>query len=301
MLPLVVLLHFFTVAAAVVATPRRVRWYVNAGRVSDNVAFATANARALTGMYGCCGLLSVASDGSVSRKLDIAASAAPILAKGLTYHAVADVDGKGIISGAAASGAKDVVRIAKEANLTGVIFDYEPAKNYTKAHEEAYATFLRSVKEEAGTDLEVGMDIAGWGILKDLPVYANAGLDLYTSMTPTYDQKAALSSVGSAFVSSMISTLGSRAAAGVGSMPAAGHSGSCGQMPDYGWNADGLEKFLTQSGGKGLMTVDVWRCDIDNYGETAGWFVDELATYLHGQPPLKPSPQDSWMLSTVTV
>jgi len=266
----------------VVAKARHVRWYLNAGSVDDNVEFATTNANALTGVYGCCSLLKVASDGSVSQKLDLASASAPILAKGLTYHAMASVDQDGIQSGTALSGAKEVVDIAKAAKLTGVVFDYEPKTNYTTAHEEAYAAFLQEVKKEAGTDLEVGMDVAGWGILEDLSVYANAGLDLYTSMSPTYTSGTALSSTGAAFVSSMVGTFGQRASAGIGSMPTEGKEGSCSQMPDYGWTADTLQQFLTQLEDQGFAGVDVWRCDIDTYGETATWFVDGIATFLGG-------------------
>jgi len=275
-------LAILAVASAAATNTRRVRWYLNAGRINDNVEFVTTNAHALTGVYGCCGLLSVASNGTVSQKLDLAAASAPILAKGLTYHAVAGVDGDGIKHGTAMSGAKEIVRIAKAAKLTGVVFDYEPKTNYTTAHEEAYAAFLQEVKKEAGTDLEVGMDVAGWGILEDLSVYANAGLDLYTSMSPTYTSGTALSSTGAAFVSSMVGTFGQRASAGIGSMPTEGKEGSCSQMPDYGWTADTLQQFLTQLEDQGFAGVDVWRCDIDTYGETATWFVDGIATFLGG-------------------
>ena len=77
------------------------------------------------------------------------------------------------------------------------------------------------------------MDVAGWGILKDLSAYTPANLDLYTSMTPTYDQPSALSPTGRQFVKDMVSTFGSgRAAVGMGSMPAPGFEKHCANMPD---------------------------------------------------------------------
>merc|ERR1712217_550031 len=148
--------------------------------------------------------------------------------------------------------------------------------------EEAYKAFLQALKTEAGPHLEVGMDVAGWGILKDLPVYAGAALDVYTSMTPTYDRQAALSPKGEAFVQAMASNFSQAAAAGIGSVTAASDRGTCAQMPDYGWSSDTLKQFLATIASKGISTVDVWRCDIDGYGETIGWFIDALASFLSG-------------------
>merc|ERR1712151_526911 len=96
----------------------------------------------------------------------------------------------------------------------------------------------------AGPDFEVGMDVAGWGILNDLPVYAAASLDVYTSMTPTYDRKAALSPKGEAFVESMVHNFAKAAAAGIGSVTATTDRGTCDKMPAYGWSSDALQQFL---------------------------------------------------------
>merc|ERR1711920_913923 len=97
-----------------------------------------------------------------------------------------------------------------------------------------------------------------------------------------YGRPAALSPKGAAFVESMVKNFGKAAATGIGSVTATGNRGTCDKMPDYGWSSDTLKQFLTTSASKGVMTVDVWRCDIDGYGETVSWFIDALATFLSG-------------------
>lgn len=102
-------------------------------------------------------------------------------------------------------------------------------------------------------------------------------------MTPTYDQPSALSPKGKQFVKDMVSTFGSgRAAVGMGSMPAPGFEKNCANMPDYGWTNSTMNEFLTMAGHDGIEDVDVWRCDIDNYGETPQWYFDALASFLQG-------------------
>eukprot|EP00927_Polykrikos_kofoidii_P077940 TRINITY_DN74820_c0_g1_i1.p1 TRINITY_DN74820_c0_g1~~TRINITY_DN74820_c0_g1_i1.p1 ORF type:complete len:307 (-),score=53.58 TRINITY_DN74820_c0_g1_i1:158-1027(-) len=273
----------FVCLVACAEASRRVRWYLAGGRAAANEAFVEKYANAITGVYGCCNMLSVAADGSVTIKPNLQSDAAPMLAKGLTYHVVAGVSGDGILSGGAKAAAADVAKAVRDANLTGIIFDYEPASNYTKEHEQAYASFLKAIKDAAGSSFEVGMDTAGWGILKDLSAYAPANLDLYTSMTPTYNAPAALSPTGKQFVKDMVSTFGSGAAAlGMGSMPAPGFEEKCANMPDYGWSNDTMTEFLTMAADDGVEDVDIWRCDIDHYGETPQWYFDALASFLQG-------------------
>jgi len=130
----------------------------------------------------------------------------------------------------------------------------------------------------------VGMDTAGWGILGDGPVFAAAGLDLYTSMTPTYNQPAAMSEKGMQFVKDQLGNFTTaHYSAGLGSMPAAGSEEKCSNMPDYGWTEDGMDAYLPAVAALGVRSLDVWRCDIDHYGTVAPFFVDRLASFLAGR------------------
>lgn len=271
---------------AFASDPRRVRWYL-ANRAELNDAFVTEHADAITGVYMCCNTMRVDENGNVTVSMDHAAAAAPMLAKGLTYHAIATPDGVGIRSGAARRGAREVVQRAREANITGVIFDYEPSSNYTLEHKQAYADFLRAVKMEAGSDVEVGMDTAGWGILEDAPIFAEAGLDVYTSMTPTYNQPAAMAPKGIQFVKDQLGNFtAAHYSAGLGSMPASGSEEKCANMggPDgYQWTEAGMDEYLPEVSALGLQSLDVWRCDIDGYGTVAPWFIDRLAGFLAGR------------------
>lgn len=278
----------FLIACAVLAKAadeRRVRFYIAATRTEQNAKFVHEYAGSMTGVYACCNLIRVDAQGNVTTHLDVTANAAPFLDRGLTYHAMVTPNQSGILSGNAKRGALDVIRIARAANITGVIFDYEPSTEYGWEHEYAYMDFLRAVKREAAPSLEVGMNVAGWGILKNLSAYTPASLDLHTSMTPTYFQKEALAPEGRAFVRSLLDTFGAeKVATGVGSMPASGYEQNCAaHMPDYGWNSSGFDDFVDGVAAQGVMGVDVWRCDIDDYGKSPSWLYSKLAAFLAGQ------------------
>lgn len=263
--------------------PRRVRWYVNVWNIADNVQFVKEYSDSLTGVYGCCDVIKIADDGSVSTKLDIGWYSRPITQLGVTYHVMATPSMDAILSGNASKAASDIVDLVLDAGITGVIFDYEPTSDYGFEHENAYMSFLRAVKEAAnGTSVEVGMDIASWGILKDLTAYVPAQLDLYTSMYPTYYMDSALNVLGRGFVSQMIETFGAEhVAAGVGSVPVGRYKANCSNyFKFYEWSPDGLENFTRISTVEGLLEIDVWRCDINSYGTTPRWFFDALRDFL---------------------
>merc|ERR1712018_364402 len=82
----------------------------------------------------------------------------------------------------------DLVRYANVDGVNGLLCDYEPADNYTTAHAQAYATFLEALATQLHAHgLELGFDVAGWGILDKWAVFAPLHVDFYTSMTPTYN------------------------------------------------------------------------------------------------------------------
>ena len=282
-----------TLAPVSTSTPASARWYVNTN-VAANVEFARANPHALTGWYGCCNLLSVNDTGAVAQKVNLTAVAHPMKAAlrpsggpELTFHAVFSVAEAAIHSSAALVAVPELVRLAAASGADGLLCDYEPADNYTDAHARAYTSFLSALVKEAraqagagGRALEVGVDVAGWGILDNWEVLAALDADFYTSMSPTYSGKDVARD--RAFATDYVHAVGtSRAAIGVGSMPALGFEPHCANMPDYGWNQSSFTAFAAWlKGAAGVSKIDVWRCDIDHYGETAAWFIDAIEAFL---------------------
>lgn len=263
------------------------RWYLAATRVAENVQFVREHSRAVTGVFGCCNLLQVAQNGSVSSKAsNLSALVQPVVAalapsRRLSYLAVFSVDEGAVHSGRAASAVPELVRLAAEAGLDGLVCDYEPADNYTRGHAEAYATFLRALGVALRmSSMELGMDVAGWGILDDWDVYASlAEVDIFTSMSPTYNAKNL--TTDREFTTSLARAVGpDRASIGCGSMPAKGFESSCSNMPDFGWTNATFSAFTSWLRDEGAVrSLDVWRCDIDHYGKPAEWYIDAVARF----------------------
>lgn len=224
--------------------------------------------------------------GIASEPKNISAMAGPMKAalgpkRRLTYHAVFSVAEAAIHSGAAARAAADLVSYAALGGADGLLCDYEPADNYTVAHAAAYGGFLDALAAEAHAHgLEVGFDVAGWGILDFWHVWEPLRVDFMTSMSPTYSAKSV--PTDEAFVTEMVGAVGhARAAVGVGSIPAPGHEDKCSNMKPYLWNGSSFAAFtgwLRDTAG--VQDLDVWRCDIDHYGETAGWFIAAVAAFV---------------------
>jgi hypothetical protein len=289
-----------TLAPSPNSTAARVRWYVN-GDVAENVAFAVAYPDALTGFYLCCGILGVDDDGVASYGKGLNASKLRAMvsamqnpanradggAPPLTVHAVFGVSEAAIHSGRALNGAVGIASLAAAAGLDGVLCDYEPADNYTMAHAQAYADFLDAVAKAAtaSSELEVGMDVAGWGILGGddfMSVYAKTGIAFATSMTPTYS--AANVTTDEVFARQLLAHFGARGSVGIGSVAAPGFESKCRNMPAYLWTNETLTAFLDFVRDEtSELGADVWRCDIDHYGKTADWFVDGIAAFGRGR------------------
>ena len=276
---------FASVAAGTgsITASRKARWYVN-GDVTANVAFARSHPGALTGFYGCCGLLGVDAAGNASLNTNLTSLTGPmkhaVEGRTLSFHAVFSVAEPSIHSRAALNAVPDLVRFAREGGADGILCDYEPADNYTDAHAQAYADFLAALASQAHAQhLEVGFDVAGWGILDNWGVLAPVPVDFYTSMTPTYNSKVA---ADRAFTTELIKAVGvNRTAIGIGSMPAPGYESGCKNMPDYGWNQSSFSGFTSWLRADAeVQDLDIWRCDIDHYGKTAPWFIDAVVSFL---------------------
>ena len=242
----------------VVAATREVTWYVSAGQISANAALVAAhNNTALTGAYLCCGFGAVLSNGTWDARTAPAAARAQLAPfAGLrTWQTVGvSIAARNWHSGVAAAVASAVA--LKPAGLTeGLLVDYEPSTNYTLAHAAAYADFLAALcagLHAAG--LKCGMDVASWGVLKAefWGAYVAAGVDRFTSMTPTYN--AFNMTEDRVFVRQALAGLPSFEA-GVGST--LGDAKACPMQ--FGWTQPVFDDFVTFAEGAGLGSMAVWR------------------------------------------
>ena len=264
---------------------RRVRWYVSSGRVDDNVEFAREHSNAITGFYGCCGLAHVDDVGNVTFKHNISDGIHSMMYavpnRRLTYHAVFGVTEASICNGTAIRGIPDLVDFAKQNQIDGLLCDYEPSENYTETHAKAYANFLDSLAQALHEEnMEMGFDVAGWGILDFWDVYAPLHIDFYTSMSPTYNAKNI--SQDKSFVTDLVAAVGSRRTSiGIGSVPDPNYVSDCKNMPNYTWTNETFTSFTEWLRNyAGVSDIDIWRCDIDHYGKTADWYLAALERFL---------------------
>ena len=244
---------------APLCSSRGVNWYLNTG-TAGNAAFLAAHADEISGAYLCCGILSLAANGSFSSPFNatgIAAEIAVFAPRAVETWLVGGIDEAAVHSGAWRAGLPALAAAGAgylAAGLEGVLFDYEPSKNYSQAHAAAYAAFLGAAAD-ALAPLRVGMDIAGWGILGPAfwPNYLQyRGISRYTSMTPTYD--AANVSADEAFVGAALAALPPGAyAAGVGSVLAAGTKCKW----DFLWNETSFPAFVNFMAAAGVEFIDV--------------------------------------------
>jgi hypothetical protein len=258
----------------------QVWWYLDAGVPAANEQFATQNASAFTGALLCCGLASVAADGSVSLKFP----AATVLnqTSALSRLGVPSLLVIGIADGAITSGAWSVsvvplVQFAHASGSVGLVVDYEPVSNYTLQHAEAYAAFLQSLALALHADgLQLGFDCADWGILDFWTAFLGKGIDIFVSMSPTYSGKDV--AADRQFVQNMITAGVSTdsISIGLGTML----KPSCTGYDNYDWTQATLAPFLDFLQSSSVHSISFWRSDIDDYCGTAPWMVDLAASFV---------------------
>lgn len=266
-------------------------WLASAAQLAAPAGSATqADASTIaTGVYLCCNQFSIDAGGGLSQP-SIAAlhtQSSALLQAGLTVHYVMGISNESIASGSW----RDGLAIASLANtalvsgINGYIVDYEPANNYTEAHARAYADFLTALATAMHQvrGASVGFDSAGWGILDYWGVYNSTGMDIATSMSPTYaytgDGSAQRDFIMKQVAGGMpLASIG----AGIGTMLTSDHKPEW----QYNWTAPTLSAFAGWlQGTAGVRRMDFWRADIDhNYAPTATqpFVFQSAAAFLSG-------------------
>ena len=261
---------FALTALAVAPVKPSIRWYSPALNMTD----VAANRDIFDGINYCCGIFSIHDGGKISTKnaTEVKQLTQEFHKLGIEVFLVGGPDGDAILNGQASLASEAVVKYVNEVGADGMIVDYEPSSNYTTHHAELYNSFLKSLKTAAtasGTKVQVGMDVAGWGILDNFDVYKTSEIDIYTSMTPTYNYQSAVDEKGQQFVSDMSKTYGAAGRFGIGSSATMRSGKHC----TYNWTGDNLYPWLT---GLPMPAIDIWRCDIDNMGVSDPDFLDAL-------------------------
>ena len=281
-----VLILALSIAGAVIAAPTRsINWYVSEGEITQNTALVANHFDALTGAYLCCGFGSVNASGEWKMGTNVTTARlqmAPF--KGLPTWMVIGVSNFSVAESNWEKGIAAATSIAAQLSsdgLTGFLVDYEPSTNYTMEHGMAYANFLKALcRSLKPLNVKCGMDIASWGILKQSfwPLYIDAGIDRFTSMTPTYN--AFNITENKVFVTDALNILPPGSfAAGIGSTLT--DAPSCPMQ--FGWKNSTFTPFVEWMGSVGVQSIDIWRCDIDRSylpDPTATFVFDALSHYL---------------------
>jgi hypothetical protein len=235
------------------------------GAPEKNLELANFARDSLTGLYLCCNAFTFQSNGSFTglSSAEIAAQVPPLVSAGLDVHYVISVTAESISSqswkGAAIEAA---VQTAVQGGFAGYIVDYEPVTNYTLQHAQAYGDFLAALAAALHSESkELGFDIADWSILDFWSVYSTTGVDIATSMTPSYFGTNVTRNrdfFSTALASGMTKK---QLGAGIGTMLVPPYVG----MLNYNWTAPSLTAFATWlATSADINRMDFWRDDIDH-------------------------------------
>lgn len=279
------------------ASCRDISWYMPQGNgLLTNAWLANAskefagNKPIATGVYLCCGAFSIDDNGALTRRTDdqIRMDISGLSAAGLKVHYVFGISMVSILQQSwKSSGALQAMSsVAEVLGFDGYICDYEPETQYTTKHAELYADFLYALSLSMhAKKKQSGFCSAGWGILDYWSIYNTSGVDIATSMTPTYNWLGN----GEPLFQFVVAELAKGAmprqsvGAGIGTMLAPGYKPEW----DYNWTQPTLQIFTTflTSDAVNISRMDFWRADIDpNWGPeaTAPFVFLAAAAFLSG-------------------
>lgn len=248
------------------------------------VELVKAHRGSITGVWAYGGLY-LDDNGKVTcNDESLTALTKPLVDLGVTVGVAFGVTQKSIQGGAALRGAASAAACAAKHQLTSLMIDYEPRTDITLAHAQAYARFVAELsKETHKLNVKTAMCVSSWSILTEFGLYAATGVDSMMSMASTYFGKNVPSN--QAWVSKELAQKVSlsQLAVGVGTMTADPSS----QKWDYQWTEAKLRGFVSWLQAQHVLTIDVWRADIDNLnGAAQQYYYDILNDFLKGTPVL---------------
>lgn len=273
-----------TAALSAGVSRRQSRWWMNAGHVSDNMAFLRAKRASVTGVYLYGGRFLY--NGTFTCTLDPETEIKPYLELNLTVHVACslqdDVASNGLASGP--EGFARAAQWASDAGVTGLMIDYEPdSSNISLA--QNYSEFARNLTVAShARGVQAAICISDWGILQYYDLYAKSGVDSMMSMAGTYYGKNISKNKFNVEQERQKGTSPSQLAIGVGTM----------MVPDcasrakwnYSWTEEKFRDFVKWANDTGARTIDVWRADIDSPGGgpdcTEQYYFDAIAAFLKG-------------------
>lgn len=281
-------------SAAVYALSPTVRWYTNTD-LANNQRIMAPYPSVFSGFYFCCGQFEFTYDGKFTFRnssdlLDNIKYFQSTMNSDFKMYIVGGVENSSVFSVNSTilnSQFTIAAQTANEIGIDGFLLDYEPSVPSNQQTQVAgnYSKFLGDFKQvlndfnsNYGSRIEIGCDIAGWGILDYFNSFKTANLDIYTSMTPTYYGTNIAENeeyVNQELEYFTINQLRS----GVGSMLTSYPSSD---TWNYNWTQSRFTQFLTfLKNNASVPSVDIWRADIDHNGyNTTDWFYQCLDEFV---------------------
>lgn len=243
------------------------------------ISLVTQHADAVTGVYLYAGF-AINSSGWFQSPSDqvIHPKVSPFLDLSLTVGVALALDTSALLAGTAHLGVDAAATMASRNNITSLMVDYEPTTEITHAHAQAYAAFLTVLGEALHSKgVQLGMCISSWSILTEFGLYAATGVDQMMSMASTYFGSNI--TANEAWVTKELAQGMSLDQLAVGF----GSTNSITQKWDYNWTQPEFESFMSFLASQKVLTIDMWRTDIDTLNATAGtehWIYDSLANFI---------------------
>jgi hypothetical protein len=275
------------------ASGRHVVWYTSA---ADREQLAD-ELRAATGVYSCCGRITIAANGSLfsvgatQLAKDIAAARSLGLPAVHVIGVAASLEFNKSTAAALSAAAAEIAALTSASNATGVMVDYEtslfhiwgPARSRAVANGYAHwATELAAAVHSR--QLTVGLDLAGDDGGSPIDMFdvfaANAStvdtlmlMSTYSDTFPSYKKEMVTRALTAGIPAAQLSV-------GLGTVSAA-------EPTRYPWNASALSAFIHFVVQQNVTALGIWRSDIDVYKgkiATAPYFLDALEMFLASPP-----------------
>lgn len=294
---LFVVIAQFTAASSSSYNGNKVSWYMPGTTGSETLkwfhdAATIINKPAVaTGVYYCCNEFEILANGNFQQNIPdckIEDLVQPLKQQNFSIHFVMGINTDSVLNRTwqNTSALAQLAKAAAQFNFDGFLVDYEPSKDYTDSHKQAYADFLSALsKSMHSVGKQSGFDSAGWGILDAWSYYRRTDVDICTSMTPTYNYLPPNAEPLKKFVLAETNPISGMpiksVGAGIGTTLAPGIKPEW----DYHWTQPTLTAFASwlKSPAANVTRMDFWRADIDSNlpaSSTATWVLESAAMFL---------------------